>query len=180
MTAVSPPALLVCTTLAFVAACIAVDIRERRIPNALSGPAMLVGLVLNGVLFGTNGLLAGLAGFAVAVAVLIVPFALGGIGAGDLKMMAAVGALLGPRLALAGLLAGMILGGVVMGVHLARHSRLGEKLSNLRTMVTNAVLARSVAPLRVSMTANDAVALPYSVPLGLGTAGVIAISFIRG
>ena len=176
----APPALLVCTTLVFVAACIVIDVRERRIPNALSGPAILLGLAMNGLLFGSSGMIAGLAGFGLALAILIVPFALGGIGAGDVKMMGAVGALLGPRLVFTGLLAGMILGGSVMAIHLARRSRFGEKMSNLRTMITNAVLARSVAPLRVSTEAADAVTLPYSVPLGLGIAGAICVSVIRG
>src|SRR5215470_4328671 len=98
MMSAAPPVLLVCATLAFVVACIVVDVRERRIPNALSAPAIVLGIVINGLLFGSSGMIAGLAGFGLALAILIVPFALGGIGAGDVKMMGAVGALLGPRL----------------------------------------------------------------------------------
>jgi len=105
----------------------------------------------------------------------VTPFALGGIGGGDVKMMGAIGALLGPRFAVASLAVGMVLGGVVMVVHLARCGRLREKLARTRTMLVDAASAHSVDPLRVTATAPDAVALPYSVPLGLGALGVLVL-----
>jgi hypothetical protein len=64
-------------------------------------------------------------------------------------------------------------------VHLARISRLREKLGTLGRMVGNAVLSASVEPLRVSAQAEGAVALPYSLPLGLGTLGVIVATLLR-
>ena len=160
----------------FVVTCCVVDVRTRRIPNAISGPAVVAGVILNTMSYGLPGLGWSLAGVAVIIAILLAPFALGGLGGGDVKMMAAVGAFLGPRLALYGLLVGMILGGIVMMVHLARIGRLAEKIGALHTMVVNAALLRSVDPLR--MAANDpvAISLPYSVPLGLGAAVVVAAS----
>ena len=166
------------TTFVFVGACIAADIRTRRIPNVLTGPAIVAGLALNAALFGWSGFGASLAGFAVAVAILLGPFALGGIGAGDVKMMAAAGALLGPRLVLSSLLLGMLLGGLVAAIQLARRSRLREKLAATGRMFLNAALARSIDPLRVSMSDAGAVVLPYSLPLGAGTVGAIAITLM--
>jgi prepilin peptidase CpaA len=167
---------IVLTTLVFIAACIAVDLRTLRIPNVLTGPAILIGLALNAALFGWSGLGASAAGFLLAVALLLGPFALGGIGAGDVKMMAAVGALLGPRLVLWSLALGMTLGGLVAVIQLARRSRLREKVGATGRMILNAALTRSIDPLRVSMSDTGAVVLPYSLPLGAGTAGVIAIT----
>ena len=40
------------TLIAFVVACVVIDVRTRRIPNLLSGPAMLVGIVLGTLSFG--------------------------------------------------------------------------------------------------------------------------------
>ena len=170
------PLLIYVILTVFVVTCCVVDVRTRRIPNAISGPAVVAGVILNTMSYGLPGLGWSLAGVAVIVAILLAPFALGGLGGGDVKMMAAVGAFLGPRLALYGLLVGMILGGIVMMVHLARIGRLAEKIGALRTMVVNAALLRSVDPLR--MAANDpvAISLPYSVPLGLGAAVVVAAS----
>jgi prepilin peptidase CpaA len=158
------------------AGCIIVDVLTRRIPNVLSGPAILAGLALNALYFGGDGFLAGLAGCAGAIAILLVPFALGGVGAGDVKMMGAVGAFLGPRLALMALVIGMLLGGVVMAVHLARQGRLREKLGATATMLGGALMMGSLAPLQKSAADPGAIALPYSVPLGLGTIAAVAMS----
>jgi prepilin peptidase CpaA len=171
----SPPVPIAGSVGLFVVACWVVDVGTRRIPNLLCGPAICVGLLLNGLLLGWSGLLSSLSGVAVAVAILLAPFALGGIGGGDVKMMAAVGALLGPRLTLASLIAGMILGGVIVVFQLARLGRLREKLTRLRSMLVAAFLARSPEPLRVSADEPAAVALPYSIPLGLGTLAVLAL-----
>src|SRR5437773_10812022 len=95
--------LTVATVVIFVALCVIADVRTRRIPNAISGSAMLLGITLNTAYMGTAGLLDSLAGLGVTVGVLLWPFAMGGIGGGDVKMMGAIGALLGPRLSLMGL-----------------------------------------------------------------------------
>ena len=112
------------------------------------------------------------------VILLLPPFALGGIGGGDVKMMAAVGALCGPRFALTSLMAGLGIGGVVMLWHLARIGRLRRTLVRLRAMLAGALSTRSLQPLRVSATEPGAVSLPYSIPLALGT--LIALLAQRG
>jgi prepilin peptidase CpaA len=168
-----PPLLYLILTV-FVVTCCVIDVRTRRIPNAISGPAVIAGIVLNTISFGLPGLGWSLAGVAVIVAILLAPFALGGLGGGDVKMMAAVGAFLGPRLALLGLLVGMVLGGVVMVIHLARIGRLGEKVTALRHMIFSAAVLRSVDPLRMASDDPVAISLPYSIPLALGATLVVA------
>src|SRR2546428_11629876 len=119
--------LTVATVVIFVALCVIADVRTRRIPNVISGSAMLLGITLNTAYLGTAGLLDSLAGLGITIGVLLWPFAMGGIGGGDVKMMGAVRALAGPRLALMGLGAGGILGGAAMVWHLARRGRLRGK-----------------------------------------------------
>jgi prepilin peptidase CpaA len=169
------PSVIVTVAVLFVALCVVVDVRTRRIPNAVSGPGMLLGVVLNTAYLGTSGLLLSLAGVAVVVGLLLWPFSMGGIGGGDVKMMGAVGALLGPRLAVMGLGAGMILGGGVMVWHLLRRGRLREKVMATARMFQAAAMTRSLDPLRVSASDQGAIALPYSVPLGLGTLAALAL-----
>ena len=166
---------IIATLILFLAVCAAIDLRVRRIPDFVSGPAILAGIALNGLYFGADGVGASLAGLVAATAVLVAPFALGGIGGGDVKMMGAVGALLGPRLALCGLVVGMLLGGLLMVAHLARRGRLREKVAHTRAMLAAAAVTGSLSPLRVSAADAGAIALPYSVPLGLGTLAVLAL-----
>ena len=160
--------------LLFVLSCCAMDMWSRRIPNFLTVPAAIAGIAFNWYLRGAYGLLMSGAGVVVAVVVLLGPFAMGGIGGGDVKMMGAVGSLLGPQLVLPALVIGITIGGVVMVVHLLRIGRLGEKLSSIYRMLVAATLTKSVEPLRVSPGAAETVALPYSIPLALGTIAVIA------
>jgi prepilin peptidase CpaA len=174
------PTLIAATAVIFIVACCVVDARTRRIPNVLSAGAMVAGLGLNAMYFGLGGLAVSLGGLLAAGAILLPTFAVGGIGAGDVKMMGAIGALLGPQLALAGLGLGMIFGGVIMLVHLARRGRLQEKLGSTWAMVASAALARSVEPLRAPAADPNAIALPYSVPLGLGTVAVLVVLGLRG
>ncbi len=76
-------------------ACV-IDLRERRIPNWLTLGAAVAGLLFQFWTGGGNGLLTGAAGWLVGALVFFLPFALGGLGGGDVKLLAALGAWLGP------------------------------------------------------------------------------------
>ena len=90
----------------------ATDIRERRIPNLLTLPGIALGIVLNGVLGGTGGLLWSVSGLLVGGLTFLPFFLRGGLGGGDVKLMAAVGAIAGPAFAFESALFGAVLGGV--------------------------------------------------------------------
>ena len=71
------------------------DLRFQKIPNLLTYPAMAVALVYHFMMNGLDGLLFSTAGLALGIAILIIPYLMGGMGAGDAKLMGAVGAILG-------------------------------------------------------------------------------------
>jgi prepilin peptidase CpaA len=173
-----PPTIIVAATIVLVSMCIAFDVRTLRIPNFVTGPAILLGMTANGWMSGWAGLEASVIGFAMAVGLLLLPFALGGIGGGDVKMMGAVGALLGPALTLQSLLVGLMAGGAFAAVHLARKSRLREKLLATAHMFVQATMTQSLEPLRAPASAPGAIVLPYSVPLGLGTMVAIGLALV--
>ena len=154
--------------LGFVMLCVLSDVRTRRIPNALSLAGALVGLVLNLQHAGAAGLAASALGLGLAVAVLFAPFAAGGIGGGDVKMMGALGAMLGPHLVVSGLLIGVLLGGVHAAVYAARRGLLRRTLSGVTRRLRIALGRGSVEPLRMSAGEGSGLVLPYSLPLGAG------------
>ncbi len=171
---------IVVTAIGFIVACIVSDVRARRIPNLLTLSGLIAGVALNVATGGGSGLLHSVVGLFVAVALLLPAFAGGGIGGGDVKMMAALGALLGARLVVVGLLCGMIAGGVVMLVHLWWIGRTREKLQATLHMAVSALRLGSLAPLKAAANDPAAVTLPYSVPLGLGVLLTISLGLMAG
>lgn len=160
-------------------ACVISDLRTRRIPNAITGPGVAAGVLLNCAVHGLDGLVAALGGLVLALVILTPPFALGGIGGGDVKMMGAAGSFLGPTLLAVALLLGVILGGGVAVASAMRRGRLRDTLRHTWAMASGAVLARSTAPLRRPATLPDRIWLPYSVPLALGTALTIGWTAVQ-
>lgn len=104
------PVLLLVTTAA------RTDVLTRKIPNFLTFPALLLALVTHLVLGGRDGFLTALAGMTVAGAALIPGWLMRWMGAGDVKLMAAVGAWLGFPQALIALLASLVAGGAIAAV----------------------------------------------------------------
>ena len=117
-------------------ACV-IDLRERRIPNWLTFGAALAGLMFQIWTGGIAGATAAALGWLVGAAVFFLPFALGGLGAGDIKLLAALGAWIGPMdvlwLSLYTGVAGMVLAVVVS----LWTGYLREALSNVRLLLTH-------------------------------------------
>jgi prepilin peptidase CpaA len=98
------------------------DLRYRRIPNAITLPAVLVALCLHTLTHSWTGLGFSLAGMVAAAAFVLPGYLLGFTGAGDVKLLAAVGALLAFPAAIFAALLSLILGGVLsIVVSLWRH-----------------------------------------------------------
>ncbi len=72
------------------------DLRYQKIPNALTFPTILTALAYAGFTRGLDGLLFSAGGMVLGMAILIVLYLMGGMGAGDVKLLGAVGAILGP------------------------------------------------------------------------------------
>src|SRR5687767_2077545 len=91
------PAALTLAAVAAVTLALATDLRARRIPNWLTGGSALVGLLAGFWLHGPPGGLSALTGGLLGFALLLPFYALGGVGAGDVKLLAALGTLIGPH-----------------------------------------------------------------------------------
>jgi prepilin peptidase CpaA len=89
------------------------DIAWRRIPNVILAPALMLALAMHTYSMGINGLLVAVSGLAAGLAILLPIYALGGMAAGDVKLLGVVGAYLGPWGALVAGLATLIAGAVL-------------------------------------------------------------------
>ena len=113
-------------TLIVVAVATFTDLRSRRIPNWLVLPFLLAGIVVSATLHGWSGVGQSLAGVALGGLVFGVLCWLGGMGMGDLKLCAAIGAWVGPAQLLTALVITGIAGGVMAIGWAAGGGFLGE------------------------------------------------------
>ena len=161
------------------------DVTERRIPNKLTVPVILWGIVTAGIYSGFNGILFSLSGFLVGLAVFFVPFVMGGMGAGDVKLMAAIGSVLGWKLTLYSALLTAVAGGIIVigymiyigkffgmikniGVHFIRWALY---ISYLATQKEG--LHKRYSSLDVSEVQNEKTYIPYGVAIAVGTLVVL-------
>jgi len=100
-------------TVAVVVVAAITDLRSRRIPNLLVLPFLALGLVTSAIAHGWTGLSQSLLGVLLAVAAFGVFCLLGGMGMGDLKLAAAVGAWIGPGQLVVALVMTSLIGGVI-------------------------------------------------------------------
>jgi prepilin peptidase CpaA len=113
-----------------------VDIRVRRIPNALTATmaGIGVGLAASGVSGVSLG--ASVAGFILGFVLMIPGHALGATGAGDVKLMAAVGAIVGPGMVVSAFLFTAVAGGVLAVAVAIRRQRLAVTLAGTGRLIS--------------------------------------------
>jgi prepilin peptidase CpaA len=116
------------------AAAAIVDLRTRRVPNALTMTMAAAGIGLAAMRAGPMGLAAAIAGCVLGAALMLPGHVLGGTGAGDVKLLGASGALLGPALTFHAFLATAISGGVLAVMVAIHRGRLRRTLDTTRRL----------------------------------------------
>ena len=127
-----------------------IDVRTYRIPNLLTYPTMLIALIYHTVTNGLNGLIFSSLGLVVGMGLFSIPFLMGVMGAGDAKLMGAVGAVLGCRGVLNATLFTAVAGGLFALILLLSYYK------NFR-FVTSAVES-----IKASLTARCLIRIPLS------------------
>ena len=162
--------------LVLVAAAAGFDIRSRRIPNVLTFGAAAAALVFHAVTGGSSGAAASAAGWAIGLALFFPIFALRGMGAGDVKLLAAVGAWLGPVAVIWVALLTAVIGGVLAVVVAVAHGYLATAVQNIRLLLTH-WRVNGVRPVReISLDGAAGPRLAYAVPISLGTVMTLWLS----
>jgi prepilin peptidase CpaA len=153
-----------------------IDYRQRRVPNWLNLALIVSGFTAQGAFHGWSGLGAGFLGMLTGFGLLIVPWMMHGMGAGDVKLLSAIGVWLGAELTLYSFALGAVFGGIAAAVMILSSGRLRMACANLGviwtkctnpgTMFSEFGSARSFGP--------TSQLLPYGVPLTAGTLVVLA------
>ena len=163
-----PPPVTSVAVIAVVVAASAFDLGSRRIPNALTIGAAVVAVAMQVALAGWAGLLSAAAGWVVGLVLFAPLYLVGGMGAGDVKLLAAIGAWLGPiGAAWTGLYGAAAGGAMALAVALAR-GYTKRAVKNVGTILRVWSMA-GVQPVEgLTLADKSSVRLPYALPLAVG------------
>ncbi|MEW6751085.1 MAG: prepilin peptidase [Candidatus Latescibacterota bacterium] len=155
--------------------CSLTDLRSRRIPNLLTVPSAAAGVVFGGLAAGSAGLWQSTLGLLLAGAVFLVPYGAGGMGAGDVKLMAAVGALVGFPHVVQVLLYTGLCGGLLALSVVVRRGQLGQAMRNLGWGLL--LVALRVGPRGPGSAAGlqPAGHVPYATAIAAGTVAYLCL-----
>lgn len=157
------------TTALVVAA--AIDGWKLKVPNWLTYPLIVSGWVYSGLALGWEGLGYSLAGTVAGLALLMPLYAIGGMGAGDVKLLAGVGAWVGTIITAYSFCLSAVIGGVIaVGMVLwqrgwdKHHAQFWMILGEISTVRNPERLAAIAAERKKTM-----LLLPYGIPIAMGT-----------
>ena len=155
------------------------DLRYRKIPNVYTFPTMIIALVYFGATRGLNGLLFSAGGMALGMGILLILYLMGGMGAGDVKLMGTAGAVLGPLGVLKAFVLTAFIGGIyAVLVMLFRYKYTRDFLSRLTTMFKTSAYAGHFIYIPASEN-EDKPKVSYGIAIALGSLCYIWLEFIR-
>jgi prepilin peptidase CpaA len=145
------------------------DVQSRRIPNVLTFGAAGTAVMVHGAIGGFGGLATSVGGWLLGVALFLPFFALGGMGGGDVKLLGALGAWLGPNDAFWVAIYASMAGGVMAVVLALGSGYLRTALSNVRNLLTYWALAGPRPVPGMTLDESKAPRLAYALPIFAGT-----------
>jgi prepilin peptidase CpaA len=154
-----------------VVAC-AFDLHCRRIPNLLTLGAAAAAFVFSAA-HGLSTFESSVIGWLIGLAIWLPVYALGGMGAGDVKLIAAIGAWLGPLGAVHAALYAGVAGALMAIVVALANGYMREAIGNIRLLVTHWYVAGFSPKRQLTLEATTGPRLAYALPTLLGTAAAV-------
>ena len=153
-----------------------IDYSQRRVPNWLNLSLIVAGFCAQGLYFGASGLAAGGLGLLIGFGLLIIPWMMHGMGAGDVKLMAAIGVWLGPLFTFYAFGMGALIGGLAAAVMIVSTGRLRMACANLGLILAKCSSRQTLFSEFGSAHSFGTTSqlLPYGVPLTAGTLMLLA------
>jgi len=156
--------------------CLYTDIRFKKIYNAVTFPAIIAAVILNLYLYGLKGGFESIKGLLTGIALLFVPFVMGGIGAGDVKLLGVIGAFKGPEFVWISFLAMAITGGVISLAIMVRSKNFALRLKAVFYTLLSLFFRTPKMQILETIDSSSALTFPYGIAI---TAGAVIAYLLR-
>jgi prepilin peptidase CpaA len=159
----------------------AYDWKYRIVPNWLTLAGVIAGLTINTLLSGRSGSWLAISGAGFALLVYLPLYALRAMGAGDVKLMAAVGALMGPFIWWSIFIYTVLIGGAAALVAIIAGGRFRQTLRNIGTILTSLVRAKRpwVKNPEIDVSNERSLRLPHAVTIATATLAYLIFGPLR-
>ncbi|WP_156290351.1 A24 family peptidase [Oceanobacillus salinisoli] len=148
------------------------DLRSRKIYNKVIFPSLLLAFLLHGIFDGWSGLLSSFLGFLTGLGILLIPYLMGGMGAGDVKLLALVGAIKGASFVFMASIYMALIGGLIGVIILLFRKGFFHRIKSIIFSISSIRYGIKV-PLGL-----DKEALQTTYPYGVAIAGGAVMAFM--
>ena len=149
------------------------DVRYRRIPNVIVVSTLVAGVVINSAIGSWGGVLGSAEGFALAFVPMLLMHLFGAMGAGDVKLSGAVGAVLGVSMVPLALIIIVMMGAVLAIYSMVRSGRVFSTLHGVLRIFVGLIPGWEMP--RFAMPPDRRHTIPYGVAIMLGSLIAVAV-----
>ncbi|WP_129689928.1 A24 family peptidase [Gottfriedia acidiceleris] len=153
------------------------DIQKRKILNIVTLPAILIGFIYYTATLGWEGFLFSGKGFLTGAAFLFIPYLLGGMGAGDVKLMAAIGALTGAMFTFYSFIYIALIGGIISLVLIMKNRGIWNSIKSF--FFEMFYLRSNLGSVILNANKQSSISFPYGVAIALGTVCEIILGVMK-
>lgn len=161
--------LLLFDALVLAVAAAILDVQHHRIPNWLTYPGIAAGILLRSAFFGWKGLASAVSGCVLAGGIVFLFYTVRAMGAGDVKLLAAIGSFVGPNHVIVVLLATAICGGVLALLYATYTRRIGSTLQNVGSVLKFHNSSGMQVHPKINLDNHSALRMPYGLAIASGT-----------
>ena len=152
------------------------DIKNRRIPNWLVVTGLFSSLGIN-LFFGGPGIMTWCLGCVMGFILFFPLYAVRAMGAGDVKLMAAIGSFVGPLFVTGVAVATLIAGGMLALIFAALHGNLIRTLSNVRATLMLTLIRVTLGETQLASMPTSTGTMPYAVAISAGTVIYLVLDY---
>jgi prepilin peptidase CpaA len=156
------------------------DVKSRRVPNLLSGPALIIAFGLHLSLDGWHGLFNAIGAALICGIIFFIFYLAGGMGAGDVKLIAAAGGFMGLSAVPSLLVFTSLTGGLMAVALIYWRGRLRETLTNVTEILSHHMQQGLTPHPEIHVRSSYQLRLPYAVAIACGCLLTACVDWTRG